>query len=60
MSSVNYKQKYEHKLVKILVRLNPDVDSDIIDFIKTVDNKQGLLKKLLREEIERNKENNKQ
>lgn len=57
---MNYKQKYEHKLVKILVRLNPDVDSDIIDFIKTVDNKQGLLKKLLREEIERNKENNKQ
>ena len=50
------KEKYEKSLVKILIRLNPNVDADIIDFLNDSDNKQGIIKEALREYIKKNKE----
>lgn len=50
------KEKYEKSLVKILIRLNPNVDADIIEFLNASDNKQGLIKEALREHIKKAKE----
>lgn len=48
------KEKYEKKLMKVLLRLNPDVDQDLINLLKSTDNKQGLIKIALREYIKSN------
>ena len=37
------------------VRLHNENDKDIIDFLKTKDNKQGYIKELIREDIKRNR-----
>lgn len=47
------KEKYEKKLMKVLLRLNPDVDQDLIELLKGSDNKQGLIKIALREYIKK-------
>lgn len=48
-----YQKRYDLKVSKVQIKLNPDVDQDIIDFLNTCDNKQALIKKLLREEIKK-------
>lgn len=47
------KEKYEKKLMKVLLRLNPDVVQDLIELLKGTDNKQGLIKIALREYIKK-------
>lgn len=36
------------------IRLHNENDKDIIDFLKTKENKQGYIKELIREDIKRN------
>lgn len=45
------KAKNPHKRVQISLKLERDVDSDIIAYLERVENKQGLIKKLLRESM---------
>lgn len=40
-----------HKRVQISLKLEKDVDNDIITFLETVDNRQGLIKRLIREHM---------
>lgn len=51
----NKKYQDEH-ITQINVRLNTRTDKDIISFLWGVNNKQGLVKRLLREEIARRAE----
>ena len=47
--------KWQKNNTKVLnIRLNKFSDMDIIKYMETVDNKQGLLKKLIRTEMEKN------
>lgn len=43
------KAKNPHKRVQVSLKLEQETDRDIINFLERVDNKQGLIKKLLRE-----------
>lgn len=43
---------YNAKIMKFLIKLNPDVDQDIIDFLATKDNRQGYIKSLIRKAME--------
>lgn len=46
--------KWQKKNTKIInMRLNNYADKDIIEFLNSVDNKQGLLKDLIRAEMDR-------
>ena len=46
--------KYDKKNTKIIpVKLNLNTDRDIIDFLESVDNKQGFIKQLIRGELYR-------
>lgn len=46
--------KYDKKNTKLIpVKLNMNTDKDIIDFLESVDNKQGFIKQLIRKEISR-------
>lgn len=48
--------RYDAKnTLRVNIKLNRNTDSDIIDYLNSVDNKQGLFKKLIREDIERSK-----
>lgn len=48
-AQVRASMKYDAKNTKqILLKLNKKTDSDIIKFLETVENKQGLIKSLLR------------
>ena len=38
---------------RIMLRLYKNTDADLIEFLETVDNKQALIKRLLREEIKK-------
>lgn len=38
---------------KVTLKLNIKTDSDILEFLDNCDNKQGLIKRLIREEIEK-------
>jgi hypothetical protein len=40
-----------HKRVQISLKLEKDVDHDIITFLDTVENRQGLIKRLIREHM---------
>lgn len=56
MADKNYKytKKYDsNNTVKVSLKLNIGTDADIIDYLNTLDNKQGTIKKLIRQEIER-------
>lgn len=45
----------KNKTKQIALRFNIVSDADIIEFLETVPNKQGLIKKLIRDELNRNK-----
>jgi hypothetical protein len=48
--------RYHNSTIKkIAVELNRNTNKDIIAFLETVDNKQGLIKQLLRDEMRRQK-----
>ena len=56
MADKNYKytKKYdENNTTRVQLKLNNKTDADIIAYLETVDNKQGTIKRLLREEISR-------
>ncbi len=54
MPKPEYQKEYLKRSYKqIKFELNRNTDKDILEFLDTVDNKQGLLKRLLREEMER-------
>ena len=43
-------RRYQHKTVQLLVRINPETESDIIDRLEQVGNKSGYVKRLIRED----------
>lgn len=45
------KGKNPHKRVQISLKLEKDIDNDIIRFLDRVDNKQGLIKRLIRDHM---------
>lgn len=56
MSDNNYKytKKYdENNTTRVQLKLNNKTDADILEYLDSVDNKQGTIKRLLREEISR-------
>ena len=58
MADKNYKytKKYDKEnTVNISLKLNCKTDADIIEHLNSLDNKQGTIKKLIRDEIERSK-----
>lgn len=52
-----YKQKY---IRQIVLRLNKKTDSDILTKLDAVDNRQGYIKKLIREDIDKEVEYDKE
>ena len=51
-----YQAKYNAaNTTRIYVKLNNKTDKDIIDFLDTVENRQGLVKELLRDHMYRGK-----
>lgn len=55
MAIPQYQKDYLKKTIKqIKFGLNRNTDADIIEFLNGVDNVQGLLKRLLREEMKKN------
>lgn len=49
-----YTKKYdENNTTRVQLKLNKNTDADIIAYLNSVDNKQGTIKRLLREEISR-------
>ena len=58
MADKNYKytKAYDQKnTIKVSLKLNVNTDADIIEYLDGVENKQGTIKKLIRDEIERSK-----
>ena len=56
MSKPEYQKEYVKRTYKqIKFELNRNTDKDLIEFLETVDNKQGLLKRLLREEMKKSR-----
>ena len=56
MEKNNYKytKKYdENNTTRVQLKLNNKTDSDILEYLDKVENKQGTIKRLLREEISR-------
>lgn len=50
-------RKFEkERLVQIKLALNDRTDADVIEFLETVDNKRALILRLIREEMQRQKE----
>lgn len=49
----SYREYIKRAYKQIKLELNKNTDADILDFLETVPNKQGLIKKLLREEMAR-------
>lgn len=51
-----YKAKYDiANTTQIKLKLNLKTDADIIEYLNASDNKQGTIKKLIREDIERSR-----
>ena len=49
-----YTKKYdENNTTRVQLKLNNKTDADIIAYLDSVDNKQGTIKRLIREEISR-------
>ena len=60
MADKNYKytKKYDTaNTTKVSLKLNKKTDADIIEYLDSVENKQGTIKKLIRDEIERSQGN---
>lgn len=58
MADANYKytKKYDAaNTTQIKLKLNNKTDADIIEYLNKTDNKQGAIKQLIREEIEKGK-----
>ena len=56
MAENNYKytKKYdENNTTRVQLKLNNKTDSDILEYLDKVENKQGTIKRLIREEISR-------
>lgn len=56
MADNNYKytKKYDQtNTIKVSLKLNIKTDADIIDYLDSVENKQGTIKQLIRNEINR-------
>lgn len=56
MSDKNYKysKKYDqNNTKKVSLKLNVKTDEDIINYLDSVENKQGTLKRIIRDEINR-------
>lgn len=56
MADKNYKftKIYDQKnTIKVSLKLNIKTDADIIEYLDSVDNKQGTIKQLIRNEINR-------
>lgn len=56
MADKNYKftKVYDQKnTIKVSLKLNIKTDADIIEYLDSVDNKQGTIKQLIRNEINR-------
>ena len=56
MADKNYKytKKYdENNTTRVQLKLNNKTDADIIEYLNSVENKQGTIKRLLREEMSR-------
>ena len=49
----SYREYIKRAYKQIKFELNKNTDADILDFLESVPNKQGLIKKLLREEMAR-------
>ena len=53
-TSLKADTKYKKaNIIKVNMSLNRNTDSDILAYIDTIDNKQGYLKRLIREDIAR-------
>lgn len=49
-----YDQDWKAKnTTRVTVRLNNNTDADIIEFLDTLDNKQGYIKELIREDMKK-------
>ena len=48
---------YKKNIKKISFELNRRTDGDLLDFLETIENKNGYLKKLVREDMARQSEN---
>lgn len=60
MADKNYKytKKYDTlNTIKVSLKLNVKTDADIIEYLNTVENKQGTIKKLIRDEIAKSQGN---
>lgn len=58
MADNNYKytKKYDqNNTTKVSLKLNVKTDADIIEYLSKVENKQGTIKQLIRDDIERSK-----
>lgn len=56
MADKNYKytKKYDQSnTIKVSLKLNIKTDADIIEYLDSVENKQGTIKQLIRNEISR-------
>lgn len=49
----------KEKTILVSIRLNKETDKDIIEILNSVDNKQGFIKGLIREDIKKRKPCNK-
>ena len=55
-SKIKYNAKYDkNNTTRVSIKLNNNTDSDILEFLESVENKQGLIKELLRKEIKSRK-----
>lgn len=60
MADPNYKytKKYdESNTVQVKFKLNKNTDADIIEYLDSLENKQGTVKRLIRDEIARSQGN---
>ena len=48
---------YKKNITKISFELNHRTDGDLLEFLETIENKNGYLKKLVREDMARQSEN---
>lgn len=49
-----YTKKYdENNTTRVQLKLNNKTDADILEYLEKVENKQGTIKRLIREEISR-------
>ena len=54
MGKFKYQEKYDkNNTTKITLKLNLKTDADILEYLESTGNKQGTIKALIRQEIER-------